>query len=53
MITDKYMKQGVFTEYNRPNPTTIVKKSKQFKQVNFLRDVRPYQEGDEAVNLGF
>ena len=40
-ITDKYMGTGIFTEFQRQSPETIVKKSKSFKQINFLRDVLP------------
>lgn len=32
-ITDIYMNTGIFTEFTRQNSETIVKKSKQFKQI--------------------
>ena len=43
-ITELYMNTGIFTEFQRQHPETIVKKSKSFKQANFLRDIRPSQE---------
>lgn len=36
-VTRVYMSTGVFTEFQRALPETIIKKSKSFKQANFLR----------------
>ena len=58
-VTDVYMGTGVFTEFNRQSPETIIKKSRSFKQVNFLRNVKRMSENFEQdkekgpVGLGF
>jgi len=36
-VTEIYMGTGIFTEFTRQNPETIIKKSKTFKQVNFIK----------------
>ena len=36
-VTDIYLNTGIFTEFTRQSPETIIKKSKQFRQVNFLK----------------
>ncbi len=36
-VTKKYMGTGVFTEFQRNMTETVVKKSKSFKQRNFMR----------------
>lgn len=36
-VTEKYMSTGIFTEFTRSGPETVIKKSKQFKQANFLK----------------
>lgn len=36
-VTRVYMNTGIFTEYKRDIPETVVKKSKAFRQANFLR----------------
>lgn len=43
-VTDVYMGTGVFTDYNRQSPEALVKKSRSFKQVNFLRNVKPMSD---------
>jgi hypothetical protein len=36
-VTEKYMGTGIFTEFSRQSPETVIKKSKQFRQANFLK----------------
>jgi Cft2 family RNA processing exonuclease len=36
-VTKIYMNTGIFTEFQRALPETVIKKSKSFKQANFLR----------------
>lgn len=38
-VTEIYMNTGIFTEFTRQSPETIIKKSKQFKQAHFLKDL--------------
>lgn len=38
-ITEIYLNTGIFTEYTRQSPDTVIKKSKQFKQAHFLKDL--------------
>ena len=58
-VTDVYMRTGVFAEFNRQSPEMVIKKSKSFKQVNFLRNVNPMPENFEEsmdkvpMGLGF
>lgn len=37
-VTKVYMKSGIFTEFQRNLPETVVKKSKSFNQNNYIRD---------------
>lgn len=37
-VNEKYMNTGVFTEFQRQSPETIIKKSKNFKQVHYLKE---------------
>ena len=37
-VSEKYMNTGVFTEFQRLIPETIIKKSKNFKQAHYLKD---------------
>lgn len=46
-VTDVYLGTGVFTEFNRQSPETSIKKSRSFKQVNFLRNVKRMSENFE------
>jgi hypothetical protein len=36
-VTKVYIGTGIFTEFQRDSPQTIIKKSKSFKQKNFIR----------------
>jgi hypothetical protein len=46
------MGTGVFTEFQRNSTETIIKKSKSFKQRNFMRGV-PCDDKDSQSTLGF
>ena len=37
-VTKQYMKSGIFTEFQRNLPETVVKKSKSFNQSNYVRN---------------
>lgn len=37
-ITEIYMGSGIFTEFTRQSPETIIKKSKAFRQTNYMKD---------------
>jgi hypothetical protein len=43
---------GIFTDYVREKPEAIVKKSKSFKQVNFIKGYHPIDENSQST-LGF
>ena len=51
-ITEKYLATGLYTEMNRQSTETVVKKSKSFKQANFLRDIKPRNAADDGESLG-
>lgn len=46
-VTEVYMGTGVFTEFSRQSPETTIKKSRSFKQVNFLRNIKRMSENFE------
>lgn len=54
-VTEKYISTGIFTEMNRQSKDTIVKKSKSFKQIHFLKDIKTRVgiEDDVPMGLGF
>ena len=60
-VTDVYNRTGIFTEFQRNCPETIIKKSKNFKQSNFVKgfegrhniDVDAQMEDREEDFLGF
>jgi len=52
-VTKVYMSTGVFTEFQRNINETIVKKSKSFKQSNFLRGFAKVETTDDVATLGF
>ena len=55
-ITERFMSTGIFTEFGRGDSSCTVKKSKNFKQANFLRDIKAARNGDDSIlgaNLGF
>jgi Cft2 family RNA processing exonuclease len=56
-VTKIYMNTGIFTEFQRALPETVIKKSKSFKQANFLRGfARPNDQTKGKVvvaDLGF
>lgn len=47
-VNEKYMNTGVFAEFSKKSPEIILKKSKNFKQVNFLKDIRTSSENFEG-----
>jgi hypothetical protein len=38
-VHSHYQSNGVFVEYNRQSPECVIRKSKKFKQTNFVNDV--------------
>ena len=53
-VTKVYMSTGIFAQYQRGNPETKIKKSKSFKQANFLRGfAKPDDAKAKIADLGF
>ncbi|CDW82058.1 oxysterol binding family protein [Stylonychia lemnae] len=54
-LTKQYISRGVFAEFERNKPRTIIKKTRGFKQRNFLRDVGAVADSQDLsqVVLGF
>ena len=56
-VTEIYMATGIFTEFSRADPICSVKKTKNFKQAHFLRDIKGGGLGlDDSIlgtGLGF
>jgi hypothetical protein len=52
-ITELYMGSGIFTEYTRSNPETIIKKSKAFRQANFMKDAELSGSESSMQSLAF
>ncbi len=50
-VKKQYMKSGIFLEYERGSPDTIIKKTKMFKQRNYMRGVS--EEVCSQTGLGF
>lgn len=46
------MNTGIFTDFTRDKPETVVKKSKSFKQINFIKGVALMDENSQST-LGF
>lgn len=40
-VTKKYISKGIFTDFQRNSTETIIRKSKNFKQRNFIRNLGP------------
>ena len=51
-VTKVYLNTGIFTDYVREKPETVVKKSKSFKQANFIKGYLPPDENSQST-LGF
>ena len=51
-ISKIYLNTGIFTDYVREKPETIIKKSKTFKQGNFIKGYHPVDETSQST-LGF
>ena len=47
-VTKQYIKTGVFTEFQRGSIETVIKKSKHFKQRNFMRGVIPASDDKDS-----
>ena len=55
-VTEIYISTGIFTEFSRADSLCTVKKSKNFKQAHFLRDIKSNAAADDSVlgtSLGF
>lgn len=52
-VTKKYIGKGVFAEFNRQMPETIIKKTKKFKQLNFMSGVSSSEGDCSGSQLGF
>ena len=50
-VTKEYMKSGIFTEFQRGLPETVVKKSKSFNQKNYIRE--PKQIDNDIDESGY
>jgi hypothetical protein len=52
-VTKKYIGKGVFAEFNRQMPETTIKKTKKFKQLNFMSGVSSSEGDCSGSQLGF
>jgi len=54
-VNKQYKNTGVFVDFNRQQPETIVRKAKGFKQRNFMAGVEKDQGGSSqgSSSLGF
>ena len=53
-VTKIYINTGIFTEFQRNLSETVIKKSKQFKQSNFMRGYAKATESKtKIIDLGF